>query len=327
MNKLIARIARIGRIARIASAFACAALVPALASAEFPDRPITVLCAFPAGAGADASLRALAQAASKVLGQTVIIDNKPGVAGTMAATTLMNARPDGYTLAQVTNTLIRQPFIAKTNYDPAKDFSYVIGVTAFELGLVVRADAPWKTLDEFLAYAKAHPNLSYGTSGVGTAQHQVMERIGELRGIRWTHVPYKGTAPLLNDLAGGHLPAVSDTSGFAPFVDAGKMRVLAVYNSQRLKRWPQVPTLRDLGFDIAESVPWGLVAPAGTPPETTRKLHDAFRKAMADPQFLATLESLAQEPRYMSSEGYRKYMLERAPIEKAVVERYNLRLQ
>ena len=239
----------------------------------------------------------------------------------------MNARPDGYTLAQVTNTLVRQSFITRTNYDVTRDFSYVIGVTAFEFGLVVRADAPWKTLDEFLVHAKAHPGVTYGTSGVGTAQHQVMERLAEARGIRWTHVPYKGTAPLLTDLQGGHLGAVSDTSGWAPLVDAGKFRLLTVYGSQRLKRWPGVPTLKENGFDMAESVPWGLVAPAGTNPAVVRRLHDAFRKAMDDPQFLATLELLGQEQRYMGSEAYRKYMLERIPVERAVVERYNLRLQ
>lgn len=314
----------------LAIAFAAAAIIrPGTSSAQaFPDKPITVLCAFPTGAGADATLRALAQAAAKHLGQPVIVDNRPGVAGTLAATALMSSRPDGYTLAQVTNTLMRQPYITKTSYDPAKDFSYVIGVTAFEFGLAVRADAPWKTLEEFLTYAQANPGkVTYGTSGVGTAQHQVMEHLAEKRSIRWTHVPYKGTAPLLTDLQGGHVTAVSDTSGWAPFVDSGKFRILAVYGNQPLKKWPAAPTLRESGFDISESSPWGLVTRAGTDPEITRKLHDAFRKAMDDPQFLASLELLGQEPRYMSGDAYREYMLDRAPIEKAVVERYNLRMQ
>jgi tripartite-type tricarboxylate transporter receptor subunit TctC len=308
---------------------ACAAalLQPAAAQA-FPDKPVTVLCAFPAGSGADATLRALAQAASKHLGQQVIVESRPGVAGTLAASALVTHKPDGYTLAQVTNTVVRQPFIARTSYDPARDFSYVIGITAFELGLVVRADSPWKTLEEFLAYAKANPDkVSYGTSGIGTAQHQVMERLAEIHGIRWTHAPYKGTAPLMTDLQGGHLTAVSDTSGWATFVDSGKFRLLAVYGSQRLKRWPQVPTLRESGFDIVEAPPWGLVAPAGLDPAVARRLHDAFRKAMDDPQFGASLALLGQEPRYMNGDAYRGYLLDRTPIERAVVERYNLKMQ
>jgi tripartite-type tricarboxylate transporter receptor subunit TctC len=308
---------------------ACAAAFMAapVTSAGFPERPVVVLCAFPAGSGADATLRALAQAAGRHLEQ-VIVDNRPGAAGTLAAATLTTSKRDGYTIAQVTNSLVRQRFIAKTRYDPAKDFTYLIGITAFEFGLAVRADAPWQTLDEFLAHAKAHPGkVTYGTSGIGTAQHQVMERLAALKGIHWIHAPYKGTAPLLVALQGGHLDAVSDTSGWGPFFDSGKFRVLAVYGSQRLKRWPQVPTLRESGFDISESVPWGLAAPASLDPAVARKLHDAFRSAMDDPQFIASLALLGQEPRYMDGDTYRKYMLDRAPIERAVVERYNLRLQ
>jgi tripartite-type tricarboxylate transporter receptor subunit TctC len=306
-----------------------AALTTITASAQtFPDHPITLLCAFPAGAGADAALRTLAQGASKHLGQQIVVDNRPGVGGTLAAASLMNAKPDGYTLAQVTNTLMRQPSIAKTPYDPAKDFSYVLGVTAFEFGLVVRADSPWKTLDEFTAHAKKNPGrVTYGTSGIGTAQHQVMERIAEIKGITWTHAPYKGTAALLTDLQGGHLDAVSDTSAWGPFVESGKFRLLAVYNATRLKRWPTAPTLKEAGFDLAESVPWGIVGPTGMDPKVARRLQDAFRKAMDEPAFLETLAILGQEPRYMSSDEYRKYMIDRIPLERAVVEKYNLRQQ
>lgn len=309
---------------------ACAALLAAMAVAAqgFPDRTITLLCAFPAGAGADATLRALALAASKHLGQTVVVDNRPGVGGTLAATTLLNAKPDGYTLAQVTNTLMRQPSIAKTPYDPARDFTYVLGVTAFELGLVVRADSPWKTLDELIAYAKANPGkVTYGTSGIGTAQHQVMERIAELKGLSWTHIPYKGTAPLMTDLQGGHVHAVSDTTGWAPFVDSGKFRLLAVYNGDRLKRWPQAPTLKESGFNFAESVPWGIVGPTGMNPAIAKQLQEAFRKAMSDPAVLNTLVLLGQEVRYVPGDEYRKYMVDRIPLERAVVDKYNLRMQ
>lgn len=312
------------------SVMACVtALIAAPAAAQtWPDKPITVLCAFPAGSGADATLRALAPAVGKLLGQQVIIENKPGVAGTLAASALMSVKADGYTIAQVTNTLVRQPFITKTNYNPAKDFTYLIGITAFEFGLAVRADSPWRTLDDLVVYAKAHPDkITYGTSGIGTAQHQVMERIGEQKGARWIHAPYKGTAPLLTDLQGGHLAAVSDTSGWAPFVDTGKFRLLAVYGNQRLKRWPDAPTLRESGYDIVESSPWGLIAPVGLDPAIARKLHDAFHSAMDDPLFASSLQLLGQEPRYMNGEAYRKYLLDRTPIERAVVERYNLRMQ
>jgi tripartite-type tricarboxylate transporter receptor subunit TctC len=300
----------------------------ALLAQTFPEKPVTVYCAFPPGASADAVLRALAQGAGKHLGQQVIVENRPGVAGTLGAAALVSAKPDGYTLAQVTNTLMRQPFLGKTPYDTAKDFSYLLAVTNFEMGLVVRADAPWQTLDELVAYAKKNPGkLSYGTSGVGTAQHQVMQRIAARQGVEWTHVPFKGQSPAMVDLQGGHLQMVSDTSAWAPFVDSHKFRLLSVYSATRLKRWPQAPTLREQGYDIAESVPWGLIGPTGMDPKIMQVLGDAFHKAMAEPEFLAALEMLGQEPRYMSGDDYRKYMQGRIPVERDVVEKYNLRQQ
>lgn len=295
---------------------------------SFPERPITIYCAFPAGASADAALRVLAQAASRSLGRPVIVDNRPGVGGTLGATALMSAKPDGYTLAQVTNTLMRQPFIGKTNYDPHKDFSYVISPTGFEMGLVVRAESPWKTLPDFVNYARQNPGKAmFATSGVGTIQHQVMEQIAQKDGVTWTHAPYKGTAPALNDLQGGHIDAVSDPSAWAPFVDSGKFRLLAVYGPTRLKRWPTVPTLKELGYDVNEIVPWGIVAPTGTDPAIVKKLHDAFRGAMTDPAFIDTLALLGQEPRYMGSADYQQYMRGRIDLERKVVDKYNLRLQ
>lgn len=309
------------------------ALLMALAAGSgwaqtFPDRAITIYCAFPAGASADTALRALAQAASRELGQPVIVDNRPGVGGTLAAGTLTSARNDGYTLAQVTNTLMRQPFIGKTNYDPHKDFSYVISPTAFEMGLAIRADSPWKTLDDLVAHARKNPDqVTYATSGVGTIQHQVMQSIGETKGVKWVHAPYKGTAPALNDLQGGHIAAVSDTSAWAPFVDGGKFRLLAVYGPARLKRWPTVPTLKELGYDIAENVPWGIVGPTGVDPRIVQKLQDAFHKAMSDPGFIDTLALLGQEPRYINAADYQRYMRGRIDLERKAVDKYNLRQQ
>lgn len=294
---------------------------------NFPTKPITVICPFPPGASADAALRALASAASRDLGQQIIVENKPGVSGTMGASGIVNAKPDGYTLAQVTNTLVRQPFIGKTNYDVSKDFTYVLGVTAFEFGLVVRADAPWKTFGELVAYAKKHPGMSYGTTGIGAAQHQTMHKIGEIEHIKWTHVPYKGQAPAMTDLEGGHIDLLSDTTAWAPFVDSGNFRLLAVYNEHRLKRWPDVPTLKELGYDIADSVPWGIVGPAGMDPAVVKRLDGAFRKAMQDKVFLDSLAMLGQEPRYVSGDDFRKYMLSRIPVEREVVEKFNLRNQ
>ena len=292
----------------------------------FPDRPITLICGFTAGAASDALLRSLGLALSKQLGQPVVIDNKPGAAGTLSASILANAKPDGYTLGQVTNTIVRQPFIAKTSYDPIKDFTYIIGVSAFDFGLVVEASSPWKTFDDFTAYARKNPGkVSYGTIGIGSVPHQVMHKIGAKLEIDWSHIPYKGSSPAQADLHGGNLTALSDTTGWAPFVDAGKFRLLAVYGQKRLTRYPAVPTLKELGLNISDDAPWGIAGPKGMPPERVKVLHDAFRKAMQDPVFLKSLDTVANEPRYLSTADYQKYMAGRVPIEKEVVETYGLR--
>jgi tripartite-type tricarboxylate transporter receptor subunit TctC len=311
----------------IAAAALTAGLGMASAHADdFPNRPITLICGFTPGAAADAMLRALGQALSKQLGQTVVIDNKPGAAGTLSASILANARPDGYTLAQVTNTIVRQPFIAKTGYDPIKDFTYIVGVSSFDFGLVVEAGSPWKTFEDFTAYAKQNPGkVSYGSIGIGSVPHQVMNKVGTKLGIDWSHIPYKGSAPAQADLQGGNLAALSDTTGWAPAVDAGKFRLLAVYGHKRLARYPNVPTLKELGLDIADDAPWGIAGPKGIPPERVRKLHDAFSKAMQDPIFLKSLETVASEPRHMSTAEYQRYMAARVPIEREVVETYGLR--
>jgi len=310
-------------------AIAATVAITGLATAhaeKFPDRPITLICGFTAGASADAQLRALGQALSKQLGQPVIIDNKPGVAGTLSANTLANAKPDGYTLGQVTNTIVRQPFIQPTRYDPIKDFTYIIGVSTFDFGLVINANSPWKDFGEFTSYAKKNPGkVSYATIGIGSVPHQVMHKIGMKLGIDWTHVPYKGTAPAMNDLQGGNLTAVSDTTGWVPFVDSGKLRLLAVYGQKRLAHYPNVPTLKELGLDISDESTWGIAGPKGMPAERVKVLHDALKAAMQDPVFLQSLETTANEPRYMSTGDYQKYMAARVPIEKEVVDTYGLR--
>jgi tripartite-type tricarboxylate transporter receptor subunit TctC len=290
---------------------------------EFPDRPITILCGFTPGAAADVQLRALAKAMSRELRQPVVVENRPGAAGTVAAALVARARPDGYTLVQVTNTVLRQPFIAPTSYDPIKDLAYLIGVSTFDFGLVVSASSPWADFHEFIAFARQNPDsVNYSSIGVGSVPHQVMMRIGAMLGISWSHVPYKGSAPAHADLQGGHIQAASDTTGWTPLVEAGKLRLLAVYGEQRLKKFPDVPTLREFGLDIADESPWGLAAPRGVPAERVSTVHDAARKALSDPDFVAALEAMSNQVRYMSTQQYEDYMASRVLIEKQVVDKY-----
>ena len=307
------------------------ALAASLAAAPvwggaFPTRPITVICPFTAGGTADSQLRALAAAASKVLGQQVLVDNRPGVAGTLGPSALVNTAPDGYTLSLGTAiALLRQPYINKTRYDPAKDFTYLVGVTSFELGLVVRADSPWRTFAEFVRDARRAPEkVTYATAGIATGQHVAMLQLAEKLGVRWTHIPFKGASETYNALAGGHVPLIAETSGWAPFVDAGKFRLLAVFGEARLRRWPSVPTLKELGYDVAASVPWGIVGPAHMDNSLVQLLYGAFKKAMDDTAFKQSLETLGQVPWGADPDTFQKFMLSRIPVERDLVARYRL---
>jgi len=302
--------------------------LPALALADqYPSRPVSLVCPFSAGGAADAQLRALGMALSKELKQTVIVDNKAGAGGTLGPAYVSGMPPDGYTLGMATAiALLRLPFITTTRYDPAKDFTYVAGITRFELGLAVRADSPWKTLADFLKDAKVKQDrIAFATSGVATAQHTAMLQLGDSLGIHWTHVPFKGSSEACTALLAGHVDVISDVSNWASFVDAGKFRLLAVYNEKRLKRWPNVPTLKELGHNVVESIPWGIVGPAGLSADRVKVLSAAVAKAKTDPAFLAELTMLGQEPWNIEGDAYRSYMISRIPVERDLVAKYGLR--
>jgi len=211
-------------------------------------------------------------------------------------------------------------------YDPAKDFTYIIGVSDNPFGLVVRADAPWRTFREFLDHARQNPDkVTIAVPGVCSPGHLVADQILTTQGIRWSSIPYKGTADSLQALLGGHVTAAAESTGWVPFVDSGRLRLLAVFGQRRLKRFSNVPTLKEMNVDVADYSPWGIVGPSGMDPQVTRTLHDAFKKAMDAPEFVALLETLAQEPHYMSGEAYRKYAIEALPFQKSVVEKYGLK--
>jgi len=308
---------------------ALALLQPPIAAAQrFPAHAVSLICPWPPGGGADAQMRVLAETTGKYLGQKLIIENRPGAVGTVGAAWLANAKPDGYALSQLTNAVFRQPFMVKTPFDPEKDFTYIIGISGYNFGLVVRADSPWNNLQEFLDYAKANPGkVTFGTFGLGSPPHTVMDRIAARHGIEWLHVPYKGTSEDLAALQGGHITASADGTGWGPFVDSGKFRLLATFGDKRLARWPNVPTLKELGYGIAEVSPWGIAGPKNMDAQVVKKLHDAFKKGMEDPLFLKVLDNLAQEPLYLSGDDYRKSALEAIPEQKVIVEKYSLKQQ
>jgi tripartite-type tricarboxylate transporter receptor subunit TctC len=293
---------------------------------EFPVRPVTLLVALPAGTSGDVSLRALASATEKHLGRPIVIENRPGASTTLGpAQMAATANPDGYTLAQIGPAVFRMPFLTKTTYDPAKDFTYIIAVTGYTLGVVVRSEAPWKTFQEFLADAKANPGkITYGTGGVGTTVYTVMERIARQQGIKWVHVPFKGGDDV-NALLGGHIHAVADPAGWAPQVNAGRLRLLVTFGSGRTRSWPTVPTLKETGIDMVIDAPYGIAGPRGMEPKIVKVLHDAFKKGIEDPSFKATIAQFDQEPFYLSSADYHDFALKQIAEEKRIAEELGLK--
>ena len=204
---------------------------------DYPTRPVTLIVPFPAGGTTDVALRALATATEKYLGQSIVVENRAGAAGTLGpANMAATAKPDGYTISQLAGTVFRQPFMTKTSFDPATDFTYIICLTGYTFGVVVRSDAPWKTFPELLAAAKANPStITYGTPGAGTTLHITMEQIAKQQGVKLVHVPFKGNAETTTALLGGHIDAVADSTGWAPQVNDGKFRLLVSWALRELR--------------------------------------------------------------------------------------------
>ncbi len=299
----------------------------ARAQTKFPDRPIRLIIPWAAGGPADAGFRIMAQSVAKKLGQQVIVDNKAGASGIMGAIALQEAKPDGYTISQMHMSVLRQPLLNKQlTYNPISDLTYILQITGFVMGVVVKADAQWKTFPELLAYAKANPGkLNWGTLGIGSTQHLAMERVGIAQGgLSWTHAPYRGTADTLRALLGGEIDFASEASGWAPMVQAGQLRLLAVFTAERAKRFPDVPTVKELGIDVVVDSPGGVIGPKGMDPAVVAVLADTFRSAAQEPEHLKFLENMDQPLILLDGPAYKAAMAKTYEEEKELLRRLNL---
>ena len=304
-------------------------MLPGAASAQaFPVKPIRLICPWPAGGSTDAVMRALGESVGKVLGGSVVLENKPGASGMLGPNELVKAAPDGYTLSQLTIGVARLPHMQKMQFDPLKDFTYIACLTGYTFGIVVRSDSPIKSIKDLVDFAKANPEkFSYGSTGAGTTPHLVMEEFAATAGIKLTHIPYKGSADGVQAVLGGHVMSHSDSTGWAPQVEAGNLRLLATYGSKRTRRWPNVPTLQELGYETVSDSPFGIGGPKGMDPVIVRRLHDAFKKTLEDPAVLATLEKYDQSVIYMNTADYTKFIADQFVKQKVVIERLGLAMK
>ncbi len=293
---------------------------------DFPSRPITLIVPYSSGP-TDAQYRKLAELASRVLGQPVIIENKPGGNGTIGPIQMARvAKPDGYTIAASTVSLLRQPHLQKVDWNPLNEFTWIIGLGGYTFAVAVRDDAPFKTLKDMIAWAKANPGkLTYGTPGQGSSLHLLMEALAQQAGFEAIHVPFKGGGETTTAMLGGHLMVTLNNVGSViAQVEARKVRILSIFDADRLERLPEVPTAKELGYDIVYSSPYGLVGPRNMPPAVVKRLHDAFKSAMDDPGNKALLDTLYQIPWYRSSEQYAKWAVGAYQQERSFVARAGL---
>jgi tripartite-type tricarboxylate transporter receptor subunit TctC len=292
----------------------------------YPNRPVTLIVPWPAGGSTDRHLRGLAEIASKHLGVPIVIDNKPGAGGTLGPSTMARgAKPDGYTIAQYPLGMLRYPHMQKVAWHPIDDFTFVCGVSGYTFGFVVKGDSPYRSFADYVDAARKQPGrVDYGSTGIGTSPHLLMEDVAYAAKVELNHVPFKGNADLMQAVLGGHVMAGSDSSGWDRMVEDGRMRLLATFGEKRTKRWPNVPTVKDLGYDVVSTSPYGIVGPKGMDPAIVRTLHDAFRKALDDPKHLELLALLNQEVWYRSPDDYRAWAQATFAKERGTIERLGL---
>ncbi len=314
------------QLLKLASAAAASIALPQLSYAQaFPARPIRYICPWPAGGSTDVVMRAIAESAGKALGQSIIIDNKPGAGGMLGANELVNAKPDGYTLSQLPQGVFRIPHMQKVQFDTLKDFTWIALLTGYTFGLVVPANSPFKTIKDFVDFAKANPEkITYGHTGIGTSPHLAVEEFAQKAGIKLTNVPFKGNADNMQAILGGHIMAASDATGWGPHVDAGKLRLLATYGSKRTKRWPNVPTLDELGYQTISDSPFGVCGPKGMDTAVTKTIHDAFKKTLEDPAVLSVFEKYDQSVIYLGTDAYTKFARNSFESERQLIERLGM---
>lgn len=292
----------------------------------FPNKNIDLIVAFKAGGGTDVGARILAAEAEKKLGKPIIIVNKPGADGEIGYTELAKAKPDGYTIGFINlPTFVSLPIDRKTSYAkddvvPVINFVYDSGV------LVVKNDSKLSTLEEFVKYAKENPDVvTVSNNGTGASNHIGAAHFAKEADIKVTHVPFGGSADMLAALRGNHVMAcVAKISEVSHLVKSGELKILAMFTEERLKSFPEIPTLKEKGYNVLFGSARGVVAPKGTPDEIVKKLHDVFKESMESPDLIDKCEKSDMPLKYMSPEEFKKYIDEDEKYIKEIVPQLNL---
>jgi len=280
------------------------------AQAAFPDKPVKMIVAFPAGGGTDIIARLIAERLGTLWKQPVIVDNRGGAGGVIGTEVAARSAPDGYTIFMATlGNLSINPHLYKMNVDPIKDLAPISNVVDVNFVLVANPAFAAKTVKELIDQARHRPGqINFSSSGVGGAPHLAGELFNQMADVKLTHIPYKGSGPSFTDLIGGQVSLTFDSLVQSmPYIQAGTLRPLAVLSAKRQAELPNVPTMGEAGVPGYAFANWfGLVAPAGVPAERIATLNESVRKVLAEPQVREQLAKMGAEPAYQSSEAFGK---------------------
>ena len=299
------------------------------AQSDYPSRAIRLIVTVPPGGAADFIARLVGAKISESLGQPVLVENRGGAGGTIAADAVAKAPPDGYTLLQnsITTHGVGPHLYAKLPYDPVKDFAPVSGLAVLPLVMAVNAELPFKSIDELVAQSKTTP-LNFASSGNGGAPHMAAELFKSVTGAPLTHVPYKGSGPAVADLVGGRVQIMFDAApSLIAHIRAGKLRVLGAASAQRNRLLPEVPTFAELGYPkVAVSLWYGLLAPAKTPRPVIERLNREVVKAIESAEVRDKLQAQGAEPMPGTPEAFASFMQEEMARWAPVVKQAGVKL-
>ncbi len=297
----------------------------AIAADAYPSRPIHVVVPFPPGGLTDASIRKLAELVTPDLGQPFVVENKPGANGLIGTTQALRAPADGYTLIAVTTSVVLiSPILSKASFDPLRDLSYLLNYAGPSHALIVRADSPYKTLDDLIADAKAHPGqLTFGTVGTSDAAYFGTIALSRAKGVTFNHIPYQGASQSLLSVISGQT-VFAPTSNYSEMVKAGKVRPLVLLDKERLASLPGVPTFTESGIDW--QFPWitGIAVSGQTPEPVRQRLEAAFLKAARSAEFAAFLQQLNVPLYVLDGASMKADLAKKIPQYKRIAEEYGL---
>lgn len=303
-------------------------LLSSNAAAEYPEKSVTMICGFPAGGGLDVTGRTIAEAAKKHFPKPIVVVNRAGAAGSIGVAEVVASKPDGYTIGiAAVASLAVVPHQSKLPYGPPSDYSPILNLVNIPLCLSVRSDAPWKNIQEFIAFARANPGkIRVGLAGgLGTLFHLNIEQLKALAKIDLTTVPFAGAAESVPALLGGHVEADCHTaSEILPQVQAGKCRVLGVFEEKRNPLFPEAPTFKEVGYDITLAAYYLIFGPKDLPPQIFSTLHDTFKKGMEEPIFANTIKEKGYDVQYLGPQDIKARLMKDYENNRKLLELLNL---